>query len=75
MPRILASSALQRFRVLDLSRVRAGPTCVRVFADFAATLCAELATLTIAKGESSVDGRPAWHHGNSRRASSWLTHR
>ena len=48
---------------------------LRVFADFAATLCAELATLTIAKGESSVDGRPAWHHGNSRRASSWLTHR
>ena len=48
---------------------------LRVVAEFAATLCAELATLTIAKGESSVDGRPAWHHGNSRRASSWLTHR
>ena len=36
MPRITASSALARFRVLDLSRVRAGPTCVRQFADFGA---------------------------------------
>jgi formyl-CoA transferase len=30
------STALSRFRVLDLSRVRAGPTCVRQFADFGA---------------------------------------
>lgn len=36
MPSIHASSALQRFRVLDLSRVRAGPTCVRILADFGA---------------------------------------
>ena len=36
MPKIAASSALARFRVLDLSRVRAGPTCVRQFADFGA---------------------------------------
>ena len=48
---------------------------LRVFADFAAELCTELAQLTSAKGQSSVDGRPAWHHGNSRRASSWLAHR
>jgi crotonobetainyl-CoA:carnitine CoA-transferase CaiB-like acyl-CoA transferase len=36
MPRIAASSALDRFRILDLTRVRAGPTCVRQFADFGA---------------------------------------
>jgi crotonobetainyl-CoA:carnitine CoA-transferase CaiB-like acyl-CoA transferase len=36
MPRITASAALSRFRVLDLSRVRAGPTCVKQLADFGA---------------------------------------
>ena len=36
MPKIAASSALSRLRILDFSRVRAGPTCVRQFADFGA---------------------------------------
>src|SRR5437762_3555775 len=36
MPAIAGSSALSRLRILDLSRVRAGPTCVRQFADFGA---------------------------------------
>jgi formyl-CoA transferase len=36
MPKISASSALARLRILDFSRVRAGPTCVRQFADFGA---------------------------------------
>src|ERR687895_683116 len=36
MPRITASSALSRLRILDFSRVRPGPTCVRQFADFGA---------------------------------------
>ena len=36
MPRIAASSALSALRILDLSRVRAGPSCVRQFADFGA---------------------------------------
>ena len=36
MPRVPASTALSRFRIVDLTRVRAGPTCVRQFADFGA---------------------------------------
>jgi formyl-CoA transferase len=36
MPFVPASAALARFRILDLTRVRAGPTCVRQFADFGA---------------------------------------
>jgi crotonobetainyl-CoA:carnitine CoA-transferase CaiB-like acyl-CoA transferase len=36
MSKIQASEALKPFRVLDLSRVRAGPNCVRVLTDFGA---------------------------------------
>src|SRR5678815_5045977 len=36
MPRTAATPALSRLRILDLTRVRAGPTCVRQFADFGA---------------------------------------
>src|SRR5919204_2253666 len=36
MPAIAASSALSRLRILDFTRVRAGPTCIRQFADFGA---------------------------------------
>src|SRR5450432_140847 len=36
MPHLPASSALQRFRVIDLTQVRAGPTCCRQLADWGA---------------------------------------
>jgi formyl-CoA transferase len=36
MPHQPASSALQRFRVIDLTQVRAGPTCCRQLADWGA---------------------------------------
>ena len=36
MPAISASPALAKLRILDLTRVRAGPSCVRQFADFGA---------------------------------------
>ena len=36
MPKITASAAFAHLRILDLTRVRAGPTCVKQFADFGA---------------------------------------
>ena len=36
MPHLAASTPFARVRILDLSRVRAGPTCVRQLADFGA---------------------------------------
>ncbi|HVE50054.1 MAG TPA: CaiB/BaiF CoA-transferase family protein [Casimicrobiaceae bacterium] len=36
MPHLAASRALERFRVIDLTQVRAGPTCCRQLADWGA---------------------------------------
>ena len=33
---VMNEGALRRFRVIDLSQVRAGPNCVKQFADFGA---------------------------------------
>ncbi len=40
MPFPRASQALSRFTVLDLTRVRSGPTCVRQLADWGANVVA-----------------------------------
>src|ERR1700757_140478 len=47
-----ASDALSRFTVLDLTRVRAGPTCVRQLADWGANVVKIDALLEDAGGES-----------------------
>ena len=49
-----ASQALSRFTVLDLTRVRAGPTCVRQFADWGANVIKIDALL--ADGEEQMGG-------------------
>ena len=51
MPIPRASQALSRFTVLDLTRVRAGPTCVRQLADWGANVIKIDALLEDAGGE------------------------
>src|SRR5882762_5058868 len=46
-----ASSALSRFKVLDLTRVRAGPTCVRQLADWGAEVLMVELPQALEKGE------------------------
>src|SRR5439155_4391987 len=51
MPFPRASQALSRFTVLDLTRVRAGPTCVRQLADWGANVIKIDALMEDAGGE------------------------
>jgi crotonobetainyl-CoA:carnitine CoA-transferase CaiB-like acyl-CoA transferase len=51
MPSPRASQALSRFTVLDLTRVRSGPTCVRQLADWGANVIKIEALLEDAGGE------------------------
>jgi crotonobetainyl-CoA:carnitine CoA-transferase CaiB-like acyl-CoA transferase len=51
MPFPRASQALSRFTVLDLTRVRSGPTCVRQLADWGAKVVKIDALLEDAAGE------------------------
>ena len=51
MPFPRASQALSRFNVLDLTRVRAGPTCVRELADWGANVIKVETPTRLEKGE------------------------
>ncbi|MGH6684766.1 MAG: CaiB/BaiF CoA transferase family protein [Pseudolabrys sp.] len=53
MPLPQASKALSRFTVLDLTRVRAGPTCVRQLADWGANVIKIETPAHLEKGEAA----------------------
>src|SRR5665213_3217743 len=53
MPVNEASKALSRFTVLDLTRVRAGPTCVRQLADWGANVIKIETPAHLEKGEAA----------------------
>ena len=62
MPRITASSAFSDIRVLDLTRVRAGPTCVKQFADFGA----DVIKIEAVGGDDLGDACDSLHRGCKR---------
>ena len=64
MPFPRASKALSRFTVLDLTRVRSGPTCVRQLADWGANVIKIETPPHLEKGEAA--GRPARQLPTSR---------
>ena len=53
MPFSRASEALSRFTVLDLTRVRSGPTCVRQLADWGANVIKIEPPPQLSEGERS----------------------
>ncbi|HKR38684.1 MAG TPA: CoA transferase [Paraburkholderia sp.] len=57
MQKLLGSGALSRFRVVDLSQVRAGPTCVKQFADFGADVIKVEPPASVPRGELYVGAR------------------
>src|ERR1700754_3403598 len=67
MPIPHASQALSRFTVLDLTRVRSGPTCVRQLADWGANVVKIDALLEDAGGESLGGPRRGFDFQNLHR--------
>ena len=66
-------SALGRFKVLDLTRIRSGPTCVRVLADFGADVIRIESPVGLDPNEGSLGGRDTYDMLNLHRNKRSLT--
>src|SRR5579872_5279041 len=73
MPFTKASEALSRFTVLDLTRVRSGPTCVRQFADWGANIIKIEAPPHLSEGEGPGGPREGSDFQNLQRNKRGMT--
>ena len=73
MPRPMTTGALAHLRILDLSQVRAGPTCVRQFADFGADVIKIEAPASSGRPELSTGPRLGAYMQNLHRNKRSLT--
>jgi len=61
------STALKRFKVLDLTRIRSGPTCVRTLADFGAEVIRIESPAGLDPNEGALGGRETYDMLNLHR--------
>jgi len=73
MARAMTSDALRHLRVLDLTRVRAGPTCCRVMADFGADVIKVEAPRGVDPNEDMFGSRMGYDNQNLHRNKRSLT--
>ena len=66
-PKSSDSQALKRFKVLDLTRIRSGPTCVRTLADFGAEVIRIESPSGLDPNEGALGGRETYDMLNLHR--------